>query len=48
VLGRRIQSLHEDTAGIAHSIVFDVMEPLYKKHPLLKPNNWDEERSLPK
>lgn len=23
-------------------IVMDVMEPLYDKHPVLKPDNWDD------
>ncbi len=31
------------TAGIAGSIVMDVMEPLYEKHPHLKPSNWDDD-----
>jgi hypothetical protein len=31
------------TATIAGSIVMDVMEPLYKKHPQLAPANWNEE-----
>ena len=30
------------TARIAGAIVMDVMEPLYEKHPHLKPRNWDE------
>ncbi len=30
------------TSKIAGGIVFGVMEPLYKKHPNLKPANWDE------
>jgi hypothetical protein len=34
------------TAGIAGSIVLDVMEPLYMKHPHLKPRNWDDDRSV--
>jgi hypothetical protein len=32
----------KSTAGIAGAIVLDVMEPLYEKHPHLKPRNWDE------
>jgi hypothetical protein len=36
----------KSTSGIAHSIVFEVMEPLYKKHPNLKPHNWDDDRNL--
>ena len=35
----------KSTAGIAGSIVMDVMEPLYKKHPQLKPDNWDDDRT---
>jgi len=27
---------------VACSIVMDVLEPLYQKHPSLKPRNWDE------
>jgi phytoene/squalene synthetase len=34
------------TAGIAGSIVMDVMEPLYKKHPQLRPHNWDDDGSV--
>ncbi len=30
------------TSKIANAIVFDVMEPLYDRHPSLKPANWDE------
>jgi hypothetical protein len=30
------------TSRIACGIVFDVMEPLYERHPELKPANWDE------
>lgn len=30
------------TSRLAASIVFDVMEPLYEKHPGLKPANWDD------
>ncbi len=30
------------TRRIGCGIVFDVLEPLYKKHPNLKPANWDE------
>lgn len=26
---------------VAGSIVMDVLEPLYEKHPALKPPNWD-------
>jgi hypothetical protein len=36
----------ESTAGIAGSIVLNVMEPLFEKHPALKPPNWDIVRSL--
>lgn len=32
----------KSTARIAGGIVMDVMEPLYEKHPHLKPPNWDE------
>jgi hypothetical protein len=28
---------------VAGPIVMDVLEPLYKKHPGLKPSNWDDE-----
>ena len=28
------------TAAVAGGIVFDVIEPLYQKHPELKPANW--------
>jgi hypothetical protein len=27
---------------VAGPIVMDVLEPLYAKHPALKPSNWDE------
>ncbi len=27
---------------VAGPIVMDVLEPLYEKHPGLKPSNWDE------
>jgi hypothetical protein len=27
---------------VASSIVMDVLEPLYERHPALKPSNWDE------
>jgi hypothetical protein len=30
------------TARIVGPIVFEVMEPLYEKHPSLKPSNWDD------
>ena len=36
----------KSTSGIAGSIVLDVMEPLYNKHPHLKPGNWDDDRSV--
>jgi hypothetical protein len=32
----------KSTARIASAIVTEVLEPLYKKHPDLKPRNWDE------
>lgn len=32
----------KSTSRIAGAIVMDVMEPLYKAHPHLKPRNWDE------
>ena len=32
----------KSTARIGCGIVMDVMEPLYEKHPHLKPRNWDE------
>jgi hypothetical protein len=28
---------------VAGAIVMDVLEPLYKKNPSLKPKNWDED-----
>jgi hypothetical protein len=36
----------KSTSGIAGAIVLDVMEPLYRKHPHLKPKNWDDEHIL--
>jgi hypothetical protein len=27
---------------VAAAIMMDVLEPLYKNHPTLKPRNWDE------
>ncbi len=34
---------YEKAVGkVACRIVFDILEPLYEKHPRLKPNNWDE------
>ena len=27
---------------VAGAIVMDVLEPLYRKNPMLKPHNWDE------
>ena len=35
------------TSKIAGGIVFGVMEPLYARHPALKPSNWDEENGTP-
>lgn len=29
--------------NVAGPIVLDVLEPLYHRHPELKPRNWDEE-----
>ncbi len=31
------------TAALAGAIVFDVIEPLYQKHPALKPANWPDD-----
>jgi hypothetical protein len=31
------------TSRVANGIVFDVMEPLYVRHPDLKPANWDDD-----
>ena len=36
----------KSTSGIAGAIVLDVMEPLYKKHPHLKPQNWDDSHTV--
>jgi hypothetical protein len=33
------------TGRVACPIVMDVLEPLYERHPALKPPNWDEEES---
>ncbi len=34
---------YQKAAGrVACAVVMDVLEPLYDKHPMLKPNNWDE------
>ena len=33
----------KSTAPLASAIVMEVMEPLYEKHPQLKPRNWDED-----
>lgn len=34
---------YQKAAGrVAGPIVIDVLEPLYDKHPALKPHNWDE------
>lgn len=34
---------YQKAAGrVAGPIVMDVLEPLYKEHPSLKPPNWDE------
>jgi len=30
------------TARVVGPIVMDVMEPLYERHPILKPKNWDD------
>ena len=32
----------KSTSGIAGAIVMGVMEPLYKRHPNLKPRNWND------
>ncbi len=37
----------KSTSRLASSIVFDVMEPLYKRHPNLKPANWDDDSPTP-
>jgi hypothetical protein len=34
---------YQKAAGrVAGPIVMDVLEPLYDKHPALKPHNWDD------
>jgi hypothetical protein len=34
---------YQKAAGrVARPIVMDVLEPLYDKHPALKPHNWDD------
>lgn len=35
------------TSGIVGAIVLDVMEPLYKMNPDLKPANWDDDEKKP-
>jgi hypothetical protein len=34
--------------NIASGIVFDVLEPLYERHPSLAPSNWEFERKKSK
>jgi hypothetical protein len=36
------KSYIKSTSKVACRIVFDVMEPLYARHPGLKPPNWDD------
>ena len=31
------------TAPVVGAIVMDVLEPLYRQHPELKPHNWDDD-----
>jgi hypothetical protein len=33
---------HKALKNVMCGIVFDVLEPLYKEHPALKPAGWDE------
>ena len=44
--GQEYKAYMKVTGRIAGSIVMDVMEPLYEKHPQLKPRNWDDDHTV--
>lgn len=37
-----VAAYQKATGLVAGPIVMDVLEPLYRRHPELKPANWDE------
>jgi hypothetical protein len=40
--GAQEAAAYSKAAGkVAGAVVMDVLEPLYEKHPSLKPSNWD-------
>jgi hypothetical protein len=39
---QEVSAYRKATSHVVGPIVMDVLEPLYKTHPALKPRNWDD------
>jgi hypothetical protein len=39
------QNYRQKVGKVFYSLIFDLMEPLYKKHPELKPPEWDDRKN---